>query len=185
MTARSQVSMQAIVDQLEESAQEKIHRMQETDFVNYFLPMFACDPELDTRERQKRLAFYINGAGGIHRRVHVVDTAGNILFTIPPVGNHRIIEPTSGAANNRHGLFDVIYKFQQLSGNLPGPARNFLVDALEHHSQVLLKNGTTVPENERVWMEIFKRYNIKTSAESQVQAPKNPTNVFAEEDESF
>ncbi len=143
-------------------------RLDEVRFRDIFLPMFAGDDPLPYKvtlahwynvargdfDRQEHTDT-MNMGGASYREVDIIDAAGNVLFTVPPIMD-RLAVRTLKRERGVPSVSDVIFQAQAYNHISPMAGQNHLNTELSergdrmfapHHHEYALR-----------WAEIFARY---------------------------
>lgn len=142
-----------IFDSLNAVAAENIQRLPEDVFVRNFLPMFAGEavPE------HINLSTWFGVAGNPYMPVHVVDKAGEVLYTIPAYFDRGAID-INKVDPRASGLTHVLKTTEQLNRVHPGRARNYFEQQLNMRN-MSNEDAGAISRNASVWISIFERYN--------------------------
>lgn len=131
-------------------------RIPETVFVTYFLPFFSGQSD-KVHPSSNSIAKWIGVAGTPMSEVEVIDTAGNVLYTVPALFETNLIDIT-----NKRGrrISDLLTEFHLRNAAVPRAAVNFLQSALlQKHTDMATSEVNLLPSEGR-WLLIFKRYGI-------------------------
>ena len=151
------------------SVHEEMSTMREEIFRDVFLPVLAG-------KKQDRELFgqYIHGAGGISRRVRVIDDHGNVLFEVPPLltTSHIAAIPSNPNAPTFHTILEHTKMLAKIS---PTQSKNMF----ERNMYARVREGNRPHENPthtKEWNVIFARYgyNENTPNASSSSTPDQP-----------
>ena len=125
-------------------------RIPESIFVNYFLPRFIG--EIPIAYNDPVFRHWALVAGTPTNRVAVIDQAGNILFTVPPLVDTSRYDP-SGSGNI--GLTSLLNYYERLLDRNPNEANSFLVKTLYSTITASMSKGEA---DSNTWAGILRRY---------------------------
>lgn len=128
-------------------------------FVTNFLPFFAG--ERDIKQERQFMSNWIGVAGSPTREVDIIDTRGQVLYTVPSLFNTNMIETVVNADDTR--LTKVIMDYEQTKTDFPIPANDRVGIDLHHKLKESLGNvdENMVNQTSDRWNQIFDRYNLK------------------------
>lgn len=142
---------------LEALGKEENARMSEKDFVQRLLP-HLIPPEV-AEKRPRDLTIWVAAAGNPQRLIDVLDTKGNVLFTVPPILSRSPTSIPEKETNPDHDLGEVSAIYDARIGTEPA----HVVNDWYFHSLV---QRSYSPEQSliylyaRMWITIYRRYNI-------------------------
>lgn len=173
--------IKGIVDQLGVVTQSDAARLSERVFANVFLPFFAGDPE---PVYKVSIQHWINAVGGPFNAVSVVDTAGKVLFTIPPLYDRTAVQPLSDG--NGPSIAHVVASTTQLANVHPKQGAAYLNNELSKRA-LIMKVPINVLNHIDTWNEIFTRYGRPPLMETPTSKAESPvlTPPDAEDDFDF
>lgn len=129
------------------------NKLPEEIFKNYFLPLFAG---LETHS-DISVGVWVSIAGTPFAEVDIIDTNGQVLFTVPSILERNIIDPTKPANVPLSTVTDTVEKMIRQS---PKRAAAFL----NHHLSELTVSDNVLAEHQQRNFErldvIFKRYGV-------------------------
>lgn len=137
------------------TGQSDIARMSERVFVGIWLPFFAGDTH---PTYEVTLQHWTNFAGNGYQSVHVVDPAGTVLFTVPPVFNRSAINPINNSG--QQSVAHVIKSAEQYSQVHPVQGSAYLDNELSKRAMIM-KVPPNVLGDLDTWNAIFTRYGRK------------------------
>ena len=140
-------------------------------FVEYFLPYFSGEKEID--EENKVIGEWIGIAGYPGSEVNIVadDDHKKVLYTVPAIIETGHIDPV----RKGRSMSAVVYN-TQLRSDFPGQADSFAIKATEEIFHEQVKPRLNMANNQR-WMQIFERYNSRQSnpnKEGHTSSPSSP-----------
>lgn len=124
-------------------------------FVNFFLPFFAGRPVLPGRNV---VAEWIGVAGTPMSEVDVVDSTGQVLFTVPAIFNTNILE----IANRKAGrsFADIFSEYELRKAGVPIAANGYLAQNLHSKASEIVKGPHDTGHIASRWATIMSRYGI-------------------------
>ena len=132
-------------------------RMPERVFRFVFLPLFAGDQDWPYKGKAN-LAMWINFAGNSFKPVDVIDTQGNVLFTVPAISDRTGVSPVKNDPNVMNSrIRSVVKNAEMLSHVSPRDGQRYLADQLMRRTMIQ-QNIPTILSNVKIWNDIFKRY---------------------------
>lgn len=153
-------------------AKGKTNDVSEAEFVKYFLPMFHAkfNEPLYTREEIDEMKYstesglalevdaYLRLAGGPYNKVNVVNTNGEVLYTIPPMLQMNNVNLRT--KNDRPSVSSITQRLSDESRINPKiAAMNFNRDI---QKTLIKSDGAAKPlETLLFWNSVFKRYGLK------------------------
>lgn len=141
---------------LKEAEATVLNKVQERVFVEYFLPMFAGN--LEVEEANLRQSQWNVLAGTLVSEVLVTAPSGEELFRVPAMAMTRIFDVTKRDGPTIDELAAMSERIQMQS---PARAEQFLSD--NYTKKVLSMrdpNNKRQPEIQR-WLDIFARYGVR------------------------
>ncbi len=156
----------AILDGLNSAfGKQKNPTLPEAVFVNLFLPFFAKDENPEHKVTLKDwFAAIVRHSdpskidGQAFLSVDIVDTAGKVLFTVPPALDHDAINSISeGETSLKH----VVISFQQYNNVHPAQGKVYLETQLARR-KLIQHTPVRIIEQLRQWDAIYKRYGRPT-----------------------
>lgn len=132
----------------------EIRKLPEDVFVYHFLPWFAGT---STNEKINSAA-WVEIAGSSNLPVEIVNGAGEILYTIPPLFDRTIVQ-TSTTDSDMPGMNHVLITFDQLSRISPRRAELYYLQELEKR-KILDDKTIKLREKVKFWNDLFKKYNL-------------------------
>lgn len=143
----------------------QIKRLPESTFVRHFLPYFCGEKQINGQTNT--LGLWIGIAGAITSKVDIVNNTGEVLFTVPPINDTSIFDVNN--LKNAQGFKNIIQNFQLYANQTPASGQNYLSRTLDSRLDKLRSESKTFTENEKAWMDIFKRYGkVKGNFEATV-----------------
>lgn len=136
-------------------------RIQEEDFVKYFLAGFAG--KLD----KVPVVNWLDVAGNAMSEVEVCK-GDEVLFVVPPIFGSTFFEKTGGQANS---IGEIVAHAQKLNRVHPTQGERFLQEALNHRVNHADEDFKTI----RQMNAIFKRYGLE-----EIKLPEPKTGVSQE-----
>jgi hypothetical protein len=166
--AKLQEEINHVHQSLDQLAVQDRKRMPERIFVGLWLPFFyegrnEFYPELS-------FAMWSNFAGNEYREVDVVNTKGEVLFTVPPRFDRAGINALIGKdRTNLPGgnIMNVIKNAELKSRVSPNDGRMFLNHHLKQRALLMGNIPPSVKVNIDRWNAIFKRYGLKPITETE------------------
>lgn len=132
-------------------------QLPERIFVESFLPYFSGTKEISNLDQV--LVNWVGVAGTPMDEVEIIDEQGKALYRVPPIIDTSIINPMR-SENNNVGIYSIIALANQYRNNIPAVGERVLTDNLAIKAKELQKKSEVFEQNEKRWIEIFKRYNI-------------------------
>ena len=154
-----------------------ISKLPENIFASYFLPYFAGTK--DPATFNKIVAEWIGVAGSPRSKVEVIDNSGITLFTVPELFDSSVIDamPKEGEHSFRQ-----IFDLQSLYGsNIKASGNTYLIKALETKFLKISGPNANLTENEKIWADIFNRYNIKAVDTASISGVNQAGNISSDE----
>lgn len=150
-------------------------RLPERHFREIYLPMFAGDKVLPY---DVDLNHWVNFAGNPYREVDIIDEAGKVLFTVPPILDRNAVNPIS---QSRQSISHVIQTAQQYSRIHPHKGMAHLNAELTERA-LIMKVPANVLQDLETWNTIFKRFGrppiVDTPASAKSAAVAKPSDDF-------
>jgi len=151
-------------------------KLPEDVFKTVFLPFFASDETNPYNVNWGNWETVAGGGavGGRFKAVDVVDEAGNVLFTVPPMIDRDGVHPIANGAN---GTMNAIEHSRKLELLHPSQGEAYRREMFASKHQEML-NRITNENHRRVWNEIFIRYGRepliteKNEEEEKASAPQ-------------
>lgn len=152
-------------DQIVVEPNKEIKRLPESTFVKHFLPYFCGEQQIDGAPNT--MGLWIGIAGAITSKVDIIDTNGDVLFTVPPMNDTTIFDVSN--LKNAQGFKNIIQNYQLYANQTPASGQNYLARTLDARLEKLKAESETFLENEATWVKIFQRYGkIKSKIEKPV-----------------
>lgn len=177
---RADNDIREIMTSLHQVEQTDHFRMQEALFKDAFLPLFANEKVADPRIT---MGFYVDMIGNAFRSVDVIDEAGNLVFTVPPVFNRETLR--TAMAGGRTSFREILANHRLMAFNSPAAAEGYMVEAVS--KKALLQYDTEEGRKEAAqWNAIFKRYGRKPPFDiPEVNAVEGTPTQVASQPKSF
>ncbi len=153
------------------SANDKPNVISEEDFVSGFLPYFAGETSI--KDNKDFISVWIGIAGAPSNEVAVVDKNYNELYRIPPLMNTSGIEPRTDGA-----YASLMEEYQNRGAQIPALGDSFLKEEVSHISTEIEASLKRNIEDEKRWVDIFKRYGKKLP-----QNIKDNTEIILEDED--
>lgn len=145
--------VESIKTDLAQQEEVNVPRMPERVFKHIWLPFFAGDEKL--LYKVAITPHWVNFAGSIYQKVHVVDERGQVLFTVPPILDRTAIQSLVHSSGKTIGE---IVENSQLYANIhPAQGAAYLERELDKRALVM-KVPVNVVQSLKTWNEIFARY---------------------------
>jgi hypothetical protein len=163
------------LESLDEVRQDNYTRISEASFVNNYLDAFFGIGEDHGAIYAKMVEWILEIAGNFNLPVHVCDNHNRdkILFTVPPITNVNVIDPTK--VNGRD--INIVSKMAEDAGILyPGNVDMVLKNHLPTFFRKLYDKNMINNPDVQVWLDIQHRYKDHLS----MKQPLNPEIVFGE-----
>lgn len=109
-------------------------KLPEHVFKQLFLPLLAG--EIKETEISNLMIYWISVAGSPTGDIDIIDTRGDVLFTLPSVLNTTMIDPS----NHASGLSDLYTEAQMYFNQLPVMGERFLIPGLGKKLGEILNN---------------------------------------------
>ncbi len=152
---------QTFVDQILNSSADIRNKLPEEVFVKAFLPYFSGIVPMDNTSAVK--ANWIGIAGTPMSPVDVIDSTGNVIFTVPPLLDTSVINLTRNSREDR-SIASIHDEYNLRTNHIPAVANTFISNALNNEAGKILQEVPGKMEaNAKVWNSIFERYGIDTS----------------------
>ena len=164
-------------------------RLPETIFVRDFLPTFAA--KKGTPNQDEVIAVWFCISDGPLRPVDILDNAGNVLYTVPPVQNTRIFNPLNDSDIR---FKDVVATAKQVSMMSPVAGDNVITGAVDAKFNAMFDPARMRTDDEKTWDSIFQRYpdivaavndEPETAAATAEKVPAEQTKGFLDDDMMF
>lgn len=134
---------------------EDLVNLPEHVFVNNFLPFFAGESVPDNIN----LAAWVGIAGNPFKSVRIVTNDNSaILYTVPPLFDRDVIDPTK-AGENASPIQHVMISTEQLSHNSPSMATRYMARELGKRN-LLTDPIAQMTKHAKQWNDIFQRYGM-------------------------
>lgn len=156
---------------------QDVPRLPERIFKEVFLPLFCGDAE---NPYKATFSTWYQFSGSPYTPVDVIDTAGRVLFRVPPILDKTAINSNPDV---RLSIFDVIATSEQLSKIHPNQGRVYLDVELTKRAKYI-SVPTDMLETLATWNSIFKRYD-RPEIQTMAQPEENTTagkSGFSEDD---
>lgn len=111
--------LDAVVEMLQMKEDVPNARIPEDIFRRAYLPMFAGIPEEKWPVAGITLNNWYGVSGGPHFEVDVIDTKGNVLFTVPPIVPPPSTRAMAKFAEDGHGVGSAFNKAREVGRNIP------------------------------------------------------------------
>jgi hypothetical protein len=121
-------------------------------FVQHFLPLFA--DEVKPTSEVNIQTWIVKVAGSESTPVDIVDPEGKVLFTVPPVFDHSVLEQSKPGGMS---MTRVERQYSRLKEVDAHASQQFLSKTLQS-MHIKDKPTEEVYANMRIWNDIFKRY---------------------------
>lgn len=154
---RASRQLEQIRDDLADADKTSRARMLERNFVLVYLPLFAGDPP-EQQHYGANIRGWTNYAGGAYKEVDIVDSAGNVLYVVPPMFEREAVQAVTEEGGR--GIASIVANTQQLAGLSPRQAAAYLESELTKKA-LIMKVPVSVLKNVQTWNDIFKRYGRK------------------------
>ena len=136
-------------------ANEPHNKIPEPIFVAHFLPYFTGKKVEDPARNP--MAEWIGVAGSATSKVDVIDDAGEVLFTVPPMMDSTIINLNQTGGKR---LNDLVTDYQLHRESLPGAAANFYNREFNNKLKQIVPGHVDETQASKQWRSIFDRYNV-------------------------
>lgn len=123
----------------------------EVVFKVYFLDFFKSG--MNTPDRDFKYAKWIELSRSPYNEVDVIDNAGNVIFTVPPL----YVKPSIDDSVIDINFSNISSKYILKSNRLKSDADNYLSTELTPIGDKLTSNTEDITSR---WLEIFKRYEV-------------------------
>lgn len=151
-------SMNSIYDSLVVHAPHG--RLPEEIFKERFLPTFAGEAPMV--KDSAVIAEWIGVAGTAMNEVDIIDSKGNVLFTVPSIFDTNVLEITK--RNAGESIADIYKEFNLRHNHIPIVADKYLAESLSGKLQEITKPVADGNPNQKRWTEILGRYGKAPSA---------------------
>lgn len=156
-----------------------VKQLPEHIFVQTFLPYFCGEQDLSTNK--EILGLWIGVATTPTAEVEIISNTGMPLFRVPALIDTSIINPVRGE-EQAIGFSRIIALANEYSRDIPIVGENILVKNLAIKAKEIQSKSTVFNENEKRWIEIFKRYGkIKDNSKTTTNTPVSPDTMGDDE----
>lgn len=135
-------------------------RIPENVFVAHFLPYFSGQ---DLSQGRNVVAEWIGVAGSPMAEVEVVDQAGQVLYSVPPIYDTNILEIANRQVG--HSMADIYQQYELRRAGVPAAANAYLNNNLADKSREIVKGHIDETSVAGRWNNIMTRYGIQPTAE--------------------
>jgi hypothetical protein len=153
---------------------EDLKVLPEEIFKQSFLPYFSGQKPITADDTV--MADWIGISGSPVAEVNIIDSAGNVLYTVPPILDTSIIETAKRALG--HSFADIYAKYTMHSNNMPVIGERVFADEIQKKLPTMMKESSQQQTNQDRWRDILVRYSIDGSPQqkaiAQSKAKANP-----------
>lgn len=143
----------SIYDSLIKTSGESITSLPENVFVQNFLPLFAGE----NAPNNATLQLWLGIAGNPYMPVNIVDSKGEILYTVPAFFERSAIQ-IGKAGDTAAPIQHVIKTTEQLSKLHPRRGEVYFQEQMNRRN-IVSQSSTLTDKNRKIWIDIFTRYN--------------------------
>ncbi len=136
---------------------QPISVLPERIFKETFLPYFIGQKNFN--DGKNLLTTWFSIAGNPGNPVNIIDDAGSVLFTVPPLFGTEFINSQPPVRLPYDGI---INEFHQRTASSPKMGQAFLKQVLEQSSRLAMTTNNHVDEYKRMWNNIFEYYKVQT-----------------------
>jgi hypothetical protein len=140
-------------NRLEAITNEDAARLPEKIFAGVFVPIFAGE---DSLYNNVSMETWVNFAGGPYRRVDIVGSRGEVIFTVPPIFERGNVKTIVDSTRN-NSVFHMVLTAQQYARVHPKQGEAYLKDSLSKRT-TMLSSPINLAKNLEFWNMVFKRY---------------------------
>jgi len=133
---------------------QEMAKLPEDIFVGVFLPFFCGEKSFDSEN--DIIVRWISIAGNPAKEVQIIDTNGEVLFTVPPIMDTTCIDFKND--NKGQALGNIIANYELHKNQLPIVGKNYLESTIDNRLKTLIKDSDALSVNEKRWNEIFIKY---------------------------
>lgn len=158
---------------------DAVNKLPENLFVENFLPYFCG--ELDIAANDEVIPYWYAIAGSPNKEVSIIDERGQSLYQVPALADTSIIDPTKEQGRVNFG--EIVSLAKLYTNQSPVAGENYINKKLAEKFYKLTAKSKVFSDNEKRWVEIFKRYG-KIKAE-ELKTEEDKTSKLSDDEMEF
>lgn len=134
----------------------------------YFVPYFSGELPIDRSNTV--IAQWISIAGTPMSEVDVINSKGQVIFTVPPLFDSEGINIVD--RRGRNSFADIANNFQNMNVSTPIAANNFLNNSLYGKIEEIITDNKNVTLSQERWQAILSRYTDIKKTDTSTETAK-------------